>query len=110
MFYDPLFTAMGLTHVNADAESAGYHPPGEPPNAPFVWVVQESTHQPNGTRVAFAAPSRAAVDDIAGIARQSGARAFEAPAIISEYGTNYYAAFFEDADGNKLEVCYRGNV
>lgn len=109
-FYDPLFAAMGLTKINADDVSAGYHPPGEPPNAPFVWVVQEPRHQPNSTRVAFGAASREFVDRLAGIARQAGARAFEPAEIIDEYGPNYYASFFEDADGNKLEICCRHKV
>lgn len=35
------------------------------------------------------------------------AHAYEAPHACTEYTQTYYATFFEDAEGNKLEVCYR---
>ena len=53
------------------------------------------------------AADRAEVDRLAAIAREAGAAAFEAPHVCEEYTPFYYAAFFEDADGNKLEICYR---
>ena len=39
------------------------------------------------------------------MARAAGARNIEGPEVYEEPG--YYAVFFEDPDGNKLEVCYR---
>lgn len=105
--YDALLPAMGYTKVNADDESAGYHQPGETGAEPFFWLVADPAHKPNGTRVALAAQTRAEVDRLAGIARSAGATAFEAPGLIEEYGAKYYATFFEDAEGNKLEICCR---
>jgi catechol 2,3-dioxygenase-like lactoylglutathione lyase family enzyme len=35
------------------------------------------------------------------------ARAYEPPAACPEYTETYYAAFFEDPDGNKVEVVNR---
>lgn len=105
--YDALLPAMGYSKINADAESAGYHPPSESGGEPFIWLVEELDHRPNGTRIAFAAPKREDVDRLAKAAQDAGARAFEAPALIEEYGPNYYAAFFEDTEGNKLEICCR---
>lgn len=105
--YDALLPAMGYTKVNADDESAGYHLPGETGAEPFFWLVGDPQHEPNGTRVAFAARDRADVDRLTAIAQNAGATAFEAPALIEEYGASYYAAFFEDAEGNKLEICCR---
>jgi catechol 2,3-dioxygenase-like lactoylglutathione lyase family enzyme len=99
--------AMGHTHLNADDESVGYHRPGESGAEPFIWLVQDGSHHPGLTRVAFAAQSRAEVDRLAEIARAAGARAFEAPQLVTEYGPYYYATFFEDAEGNKLEICCR---
>lgn len=105
--YDALLPAMGYTKVNEDAESAGYHQPGETGAEPFFWLARDPKHKPNGTRVAFGARDRAEVNRLAEVARSAGATAFEAPAIIKEYGPRYYAAFFEDAEGNKLEICCR---
>jgi catechol 2,3-dioxygenase-like lactoylglutathione lyase family enzyme len=106
--YDALFAALRYTKVNADETSAGYHRSAETEDVdPFVWVVEEASHKPNGTRVAFAASSRAEVDRLAAVAKAAGARAFEAPHVCTEYTPTYYAAFFEDPDGNKLEICHR---
>jgi catechol 2,3-dioxygenase-like lactoylglutathione lyase family enzyme len=105
--YDALLPAMGHTEINADEESAGYHRPGETGGEPFIWLVQDGSHQPGLSRIAFAAQNRAEVDRLAGIAQAAGARAFEAPQLVTEYGPYYYATFFEDAEGNKLEICCR---
>ena len=105
--YDVLLPALGYTKINADDESAGYHRPGETGAEPFIWLVEEPGHTPNGTRIAFAAASRSEVDRLAALARDNGATAFEPAELIEEYGPFYYATFFEDVEGNKLEVCCR---
>lgn len=105
--FDALLSAMGHTKINADDESAGYHVPDETGAEPFVWVVEDPDHKPNGTRIAFAAASREDVDRFSEIARSQGAQAFEPPAIVHEYGATYYASFFEDCEGNKFEICCR---
>lgn len=106
-FYDAILPALGCSRLNADEESVGYHPPGQTGAEPFVWVVEDSNHRPNETRIAFAARNRSDVDRLAAIAQKAGAREFEAPSLQPEYGSDYYAAFFEDADGNKIEICCR---
>lgn len=105
--YDALLPTMGYSKINADEESAGYHRPGETGEEPFIWVAQDPTHTPNGTRIAFAAESRTEVHRLAAVAKAAGAQAFEAPELVREYGPYYYAAFFEDAEGNKIEICCR---
>jgi hypothetical protein len=44
------------------------------------------------------------VDRLAEVVRQAGARNIEGP---MQYERGYYAVFFEDPSGNRLEVCYR---
>jgi hypothetical protein len=105
--YDALFRAMAFTDLHVEPDSVGYHRENETGDDPFLWVVAERDHRPNGTRVAFAASSRAEVDRLAEIAKHSGARAFEPAHLCIDYGPNYYATFFEDAEGNKLEICCR---
>jgi len=105
--FDALLPAMGYTQINADEESAGYHRPDETGASDFVWFVEERGHVPNGTRLAFAAPTRAEVDHLAQIARANGARRFEPAQLCSEYGPHYYASFFEDDEGNRYEICCR---
>lgn len=105
--YDALLGAMGYTQINEDSEYVGYHRPNETGAEPFFGIVLEDGHLPTGTRVAFGASSRAEVDRLSDIARAHGAREYEPPHQVTEYGPAYYASFFEDAEGNKLEICYR---
>jgi catechol 2,3-dioxygenase-like lactoylglutathione lyase family enzyme len=107
LLFDALLPAMGCSRINADDESAGYHRPAESGSEPFIWLVEDRDHRPNETRIAFAARSRSEVDHYASIAQAAGAHAFEPPSLQLEYGPHYYAAFFEDGDGNKFEICCR---
>ena len=108
--YDAMLPAMGYSKMNADDESVGYHRPGETGAEPFIWLVQEPDHAPNGTRVAFHAASRSDVDRLAALALQNGATNYEPAELVPDYSPYYYAAFFEDAEGNKLEICCRRSV
>jgi catechol 2,3-dioxygenase-like lactoylglutathione lyase family enzyme len=73
----------------------------------FFGFEEESDHQPNANRIAFWAESREAVDKVGEIVRKAGARNIEGPELCVDYSPGYYAVFFEDPDGNKLEVCHR---
>ncbi|MDP9005011.1 MAG: VOC family protein, partial [Verrucomicrobiota bacterium] len=73
----------------------------------FFGFTEESEHRPNGNRIAFWAESRAAVDKVAAVVRKAGGKNIEGPEVCRDYSPGYYAVFFEDPDGNKLEVCYR---
>jgi predicted lactoylglutathione lyase len=105
--YDALLPAMGFSRVAEDPQTICYYLPGEDRSAPFLALDLDPNHRPNGTRIALRAASRAEVDRLAGIVQQAGAAAFEAAHVCEEYTPFYYATFFEDADGNKLEICYR---
>ena len=105
--YDALLPAMGFSRLEQDDEDVNYHRPQPDRSGPFFGLMQDSQHRPNGTRTAFRANSRSEVDRLAQIAHEAGARAFEPPAPYSAESPSYYAAFFEDADGNKLEICFR---
>lgn len=104
--YDAVLPALGYTRVTGDATGAYYHHPGR--DADFFGITEDRSHRANGTRIAFAAIDRAQVDSLAELARDAGAAAFEPPHLCTEYNDDYYAAFFEDASGNKLEICFRG--
>jgi len=73
----------------------------------FFGFTEEANHQPNGNRIAFWASSREAVNKAAEVVRQAGGRNIEGPELCVDYSPGYYALFFEDPDGNKLEVCHR---
>jgi|HubBroStandDraft_5_1064220.scaffolds.fasta_scaffold10820_4 catechol 2,3-dioxygenase-like lactoylglutathione lyase family enzyme len=105
--YDTLLPALGCTDLQEDSNSICYYAPGFDRKRPFFGIIAEAQHRPNESRIAFRATSIEDVDRLAGLAKQAGALAYEAPHVCDEYTPFYYAAFFEDADGNKLEICYR---
>ena len=107
--YDALLPAMGYSEISEDEQTICYYSPGRDRAEPFFGIDVDSAHRPNGSRIAFRASSREEVDRLAGIAHAAGASAFEAPHLCEEYSPFYYATFFEDADGNKLEICFRQN-
>ena len=84
--------------------SAGGDRPSE-----FFGLTQDKNHRPNGTRIAFWAETREKVDEIAKLVREAGGKNLEGPEICADYSPGYYAFFFEDPDGNKLEICCRAN-
>jgi catechol 2,3-dioxygenase-like lactoylglutathione lyase family enzyme len=57
-----------------------------------------------GFHLAFAAPSRAAVDAFHAAALAHGATDNGAPGLRPRYGPTYYAAFVIDPDGHRLEA------
>ena len=84
--------------------SAGVDKPSE-----FFGLTEDENHRPNETRIAFWAETREKVDEIAKLVREAGGKNLEGPEICAEYSPGYYALFFEDPDGNKLEICCREN-
>ena len=103
-FYEVLLPALGFTRrVNIEGwlqyEAAGTNGATE-----FVGITESANHIANECRVAFWADSNQEVDWLAAIAVQAGARNVEGP-LYEEAG--YYAVFFEDPAGNRLEICYR---
>ncbi len=104
-FYDVLMPALGYTRTIDYGSSFEYYCPDE---ANQFFVLDElAHHRPSETRIAFAAATRADVDRIGASLRSVGARAIEGPMDCPDYIQPYYAVFFEDPEGNKLEVCCR---
>ncbi len=71
----------------------------------FFGVTESAGHEANENRIAFWADSVEAVNRLAEVVRVAGARHIEGPAFEAE---GYYAVFFEDPSGNRLEICHRG--
>lgn len=107
--YDALLPAMGYSELTITADWINYGPPGDAATAPFFGIMLDPDHRPNGSRIALRAATRVEVDRLAAVAHAAGASAFEPAHVCEEYTPYYYATFFEDADGNKLEICYRSS-
>lgn len=101
-FYDALLSPLGA--VMDRGATFTIWQIGTEANADWFGITEDANMTPNAVRVAFAAPSRGTIDAIATILPAIGARNIELP--DEAYGTQYYACFFEDLDGNRLELVH----
>ncbi len=125
-FYDALLKALGYRRWRIDApEWAGDHPSRATwgmryaDGSRFDIEVRPSRegsrdrrydrYEPGPHHLAFHAASEAMVDLVHDAVRAAGGEVLDAPAEYGgqpAYGDQYYAVFFADPDGVKLEVCY----
>ena len=108
-FYAQILPAIGFA-VDKSGERWGVFEADGGKGVDFFGFTEEADHRPNGNRIAFWAESRAAVDKVAEVIRKAGGKNIEGPELCLEYSPGYYAVFFEDPDGNKLEVCCRDSA
>jgi catechol 2,3-dioxygenase-like lactoylglutathione lyase family enzyme len=106
-FYKKLLPALGFTRDRSDKTWGTFYSAGGDKPSDFFGFTEDRHHQPNGTRIAFWAETREEVDHMAKLVRDIGGKNLEGPEICPDYSPGYYAVFFEDPDGNKLEVCCR---
>jgi catechol 2,3-dioxygenase-like lactoylglutathione lyase family enzyme len=110
-FYDALLSVLGAVKEHGKTFTTWSIVPPDAPDdyEPTEWFgITDDPHMTAGpARVAFDAPSRGTVDAIATILPAIGARNVERSEGV--YGPTYYAVFFEDPDGNKLEMVHIGS-
>lgn len=106
-FYAKLLPALGFTSDRSDEEWGTFYSAGGDKPSEFFGFTEDRDHKPNGTRVSFWADTRADVDRVAQLVREAGGQILEGPEVCANYSPGYYAFFFEDPDGNKLEICCR---
>lgn len=102
-FYSKLLPALGFTrHVPIDGWLQYEASDGD--ITEFFGLTESVGHVPNENRIAFWAESEAEVDRLGEVAKEAGALNIEGP---MPYEPGYYAVFFEDPFGNRLEICHR---
>ncbi|MGC3974779.1 MAG: VOC family protein [Nitrospira sp.] len=104
-FYEQLLPALGFTREVGIAGWLTYETEGDDGPSEFFGITESGSHVPNESRIAFRSHRREDVDRLAGIAVQAGAQRVEGPMFYDD--ENYYAVFFEDPSGNRLEICCR---
>ncbi len=106
-FYDAIFTPMGAKRT-WDAEKFiawGIGEMGKNPSFSVTMPFDESKATVgNGTMTAFAATSKAMVDEIHKIALANGGADEGAPGYRGDPAFGFYAGYFRDLDGNKLNA------
>jgi catechol 2,3-dioxygenase-like lactoylglutathione lyase family enzyme len=108
-FYDAVLAPLGYVRVWSDLrpseadQAVGYGPPDG--GDKLALKQRDDAHAPgSGFHLAFAAPSRFAIDAFHAAALAHGGRDNGAPGLRPDYGPHYYAAFVIDPDGNHLEA------
>ena len=107
-FYDATLAPLGYVRVWANAAAIGYGRPGGGDKFAIKMRSSEVTVPGPGFHLAFAAPSRAAVDAFHHAALASGGRDNGPPGLRPQYAPDYYAAFAFDPDGYWIEAVIHG--
>jgi catechol 2,3-dioxygenase-like lactoylglutathione lyase family enzyme len=104
-FYARLLPALGFTKDVSVDNWLTFEAEVPSGMAEFFGMTELPSHVPNETRIAFWAESPHEVDRLAEVVCQAGGRNIEGPGY--DEGPGYYAVFFEDPCGNRLEICHR---
>lgn len=105
-FYDALMPMFGTEPTTPRVVRYGYTRRYGAIRADFFNVFEDPETHPTLTRIAFAAPSPAFVDEVARVVRANGGRNVEGPQYFEQHHPTFYAVFFEDPLGNRFEVCH----
>ena len=108
-FYESLLPALGFTQTRHDPEWKVYSTEGGFPSVAYFGITEDPSHRANHNRIAFWVGRREEVDRIGETVRAAGGTSVSGPKLCPEYSSTYYAVFFEDPCGNRLEVCFRTN-
>jgi catechol 2,3-dioxygenase-like lactoylglutathione lyase family enzyme len=116
-FFDAALGELGMVRLHEYLEGGwvAYGNPAEKDNlsAQLLWVARTpfdggSATVGNGVMIAFAAPSRPAVDAFHAAALLHGGSSEGAPGVREAYGPDFYVAYVRDPMGNKFSAIVRG--
>jgi catechol 2,3-dioxygenase-like lactoylglutathione lyase family enzyme len=105
-FYDALLPALGFTERYHGEDWKVWATTEPLPATAYFAMTEEPGHVANSNRIAFWVMSAAEVDRVTEIASRAGAADLSGPRPMP-YGPGYYASFFADPSGNRLEVYVR---
>jgi catechol 2,3-dioxygenase-like lactoylglutathione lyase family enzyme len=113
-FYDAIARALGLGTIDNGDQAFLLGRSAEEP-IPYLWIgtlrpsywAEGSRPGLNQMHIAFAAPSKAVVDEFYRAALAAGGKDNGRPGPREGAG-EYYGAFVLDPDGNNIEACVRG--
>ena len=112
--YGPVLAFLGYTQVKDDPRHCEWDlgPDGHGASLglrqcdPALAGHRHERYAPGLHHLAWRAESRADVDALYALLVAHGIKVLDAPAHYPEYSGDYYAVFFEDPDGMKLELVH----
>jgi catechol 2,3-dioxygenase-like lactoylglutathione lyase family enzyme len=105
-FYGALLPALGFTQRYNGGEWTVFATTDPPPSTAYLAVTASAGHAPNENRIAFWVADRTEVDRLAAVVAGAGGRDVSGPKDMP-YGPGYYAVYFTDPGGNRLEIYHR---
>jgi catechol 2,3-dioxygenase-like lactoylglutathione lyase family enzyme len=105
-FYEALMPELGFTRRFHGPEWKAWASELELPATAYFAIVESAGHRPGESRIAFWTESAAEVDRLAAIVTEAGALEVSGPKPMP-YSPGYYAVFFADPTGNRLEIYHR---
>jgi len=108
-FYDAVLGALGLRRVFEDDDAIGY---GIDDDEDILCLKLRPQAAPLGPgfHLAFAAPTRDAVDAFHAHGLAAGGGDNGGPGLREEYGPHYYAAFLIDPEGHRIEAVLKASA
>ena len=111
-FYDAVLTFLGYRRVENPLSGAEWNLAGSSGAACSVGIKNARNDQEHDRyaaglhHLAFNADAPEDVDRLHRLLKKIGADILDPPAVYPEYAPDYYAVFFADPDGLKLEYVY----
>jgi predicted enzyme related to lactoylglutathione lyase len=105
-FYEVLLPALGFSQRFDGPEWKVFLTTDPLPSTAYFGIVKSPGHVPNENRIAFWVAAPADVDRLADVVEAAGGQEISGPKYMP-YGPDYYAVFFNDPAGNRLEVYHR---
>lgn len=116
-FYEAVLGFMGYEDAHATPDGAGFefdmaaNVGGYHVSIGLVRALSgapdHNKRHPGLHHLAFRAESRADIDALYALLKRIGANVLDAPAEYPQYSAGYYAVFFTDPDGLKLEFVFK---
>jgi catechol 2,3-dioxygenase-like lactoylglutathione lyase family enzyme len=108
-FYDAVFQPLGYVRIWTSHLGIGYGKPGE--NDRLALFDESDSPGPlaagPGFHLALTAPARPSVEAAYAAALAHGARGQHPPKEWPQYRPTYFAAFFWDPDGHRIEIVHQ---
>lgn len=110
--YGPVLEFLGYTQVRDTPDVCEWDLKGREPFGASIGIRKAKTqrthdgYSPGLQHLAWRVESRAAVDAVHALLVEQGITVLDPPAHYPDYSGDYYAVFFADPDGIRLEVVH----